>query len=66
MARAGMDRGVWYRRSEKKMCEVNMLPPVPTARVNVSKTTVEEALVRLKEEGVEARRGELAKDAIFD
>lgn len=49
----------------RKMCEVNMLPPVPTARVNVSKTTVEEALVRLKEEGVEARRGELAEDAIL-
>lgn len=49
----------------RKMCEVNMLPPVPTARVNVSKTTVEEALVMLKEEGVEARRGELAEDAIL-
>ncbi len=49
----------------RKMCEVNMLPPVPTARVNVSKITVEEALVLLKEEGVEARRGELAEDAIL-
>lgn len=49
----------------RKMCEVNMLPPVPTARVNVSKTTVEEALVMLKEEGIEARRGDLAEDAIL-
>lgn len=49
----------------RKMCEVNMLPPVPTARVNVSKTTVEEALAMLKDEGVEARRGELAEDAIL-
>lgn len=49
----------------RKMCKVNMLPPVPTARVNVSKTTVEEALAILKEEGIEARRGELAEDAIL-
>lgn len=49
----------------RKMCEVNMLPPIPTARVNVSKTTVEEALTMLKQEGIEARRGELAADAIL-
>lgn len=48
----------------EKMCEVNMLPPVPTARVNVDKITVEEAIDLLNQEGVEAKRGDLSDDAI--
>ncbi|MED0959454.1 MULTISPECIES: 16S rRNA (cytosine(967)-C(5))-methyltransferase RsmB [Bacillus cereus group] len=48
----------------EKMCEVNMLPPVPTARVNVDKVTVEEAVALLADEGIEAKRGELSEDAI--
>lgn len=48
----------------QKMCEVNLLPPVPTARVNVSKTSVEEMLQTLEAEGIEAKRGDLAEDAI--
>ncbi|MDR4395532.1 16S rRNA (cytosine(967)-C(5))-methyltransferase, partial [Bacillus paranthracis] len=47
-----------------KMCEVNMLPPVPTARVNVDKVTVEEAIGLLANEGIEAKRGDLSDDAI--
>ena len=46
------------------MCEVNMLPPVPTARVNVDKVTVEEAIELLASEGIEAKRGDLSDDAI--
>lgn len=48
----------------QKMCEVNLLPPVPTARVNVSKTSVEEMLQTLEAEGIEAKHGDLAEDAI--
>ena len=48
----------------EKMCEVNMLPPVPTARVNVDKITVEEAITLLASEGIEAKRGDLSDDAI--
>ena len=48
----------------EKMCEVNMLPPVPTARVNVDKITVEEAIALLASEGIEAKRGDLSDDAI--
>ncbi|MFD3445451.1 16S rRNA (cytosine(967)-C(5))-methyltransferase RsmB [Microbacteriaceae bacterium 4G12] len=48
----------------EKMCEVNLLPPVPTARVNVSKTTVEEVIQQLKEDGIEAKKGDLSEDAI--
>ncbi|MBO1578735.1 16S rRNA (cytosine(967)-C(5))-methyltransferase RsmB [Bacillus sp. XF8] len=48
----------------EKMCEVNLLPPVSAARVNVDKGTVEEAIVLLENEGVEAKRGDLSEDAI--
>ncbi|MEH7050661.1 16S rRNA (cytosine(967)-C(5))-methyltransferase RsmB [Bacillus pseudomycoides] len=48
----------------QKMCEVNMVPPVPTARVNVDKITVEEAIALLEREGVQANRGDLSEDAI--
>lgn len=48
----------------EKMCEVNLLPPVPTARVNVSKTSIEEAVQTLEKEGIEAKPGDLAEDAI--
>lgn len=48
----------------EKMCEVNMLPPVPTARVNVDKITVEGAIALLASEGIEAKRGDLSDDAI--
>ncbi|HEK9099226.1 16S rRNA (cytosine(967)-C(5))-methyltransferase RsmB [Bacillus pfraonensis] len=48
----------------KKMCEVNLIPPVSAARVNVDKGTVEEAMVLLQNEGVEAKHGDLSEDAI--
>ncbi|MDM5189571.1 16S rRNA (cytosine(967)-C(5))-methyltransferase RsmB [Bacillus sp. DX4.1] len=48
----------------QKMCEVNLLPPVSAARVNVAKGTVEEAITLLQNEGVQAKRGDLSEDAI--
>lgn len=48
----------------EKMCEVNLLPPVAAARVNVSKASIEEVLTLLKEDGIEAKRGDLSEDAI--
>ncbi|MGG0184574.1 16S rRNA (cytosine(967)-C(5))-methyltransferase RsmB [Bacillus rhizoplanae] len=48
----------------QKMCEVNQLPPVPTARVNVAKGSVEEALKTLETEGIQAKYGDLSEDAI--
>ncbi len=38
--------------------------PVPTARVNVDKVTVEEAIELLASEGIEAKSGDLSDDAI--
>ncbi|WP_163150819.1 16S rRNA (cytosine(967)-C(5))-methyltransferase RsmB [Anoxybacillus sp. MB8] len=38
----------------KRMCEANNLPPEQTARVNAMRVTVDEAIARLKEEGIEA------------
>lgn len=48
----------------QKMCEVNMLPPVSAARVNVDKATVEEAISLLENEGIQAKYGDLSEDAI--
>ncbi|WP_459499808.1 16S rRNA (cytosine(967)-C(5))-methyltransferase RsmB [Bacillus sp. C1] len=48
----------------KKMCEVNLLPPVSAARVNVNKGMVEEAISLLENEGIEAKHGDLSEDAI--
>ncbi|MEN1934366.1 16S rRNA (cytosine(967)-C(5))-methyltransferase RsmB [Paenibacillus sp. 102] len=48
----------------QKMCEVNMLPPVSAARVNVDKATVEEAIALLENEGIQAKYGDLSEDAI--
>ncbi|MBO1624909.1 16S rRNA (cytosine(967)-C(5))-methyltransferase RsmB [Bacillus cereus] len=48
----------------EKMCEMNLIPPVSAARVNVDKGTVEEAISLLEDEGVEAKRGDLSEDAI--
>ncbi|MFC0296317.1 16S rRNA (cytosine(967)-C(5))-methyltransferase RsmB [Geobacillus jurassicus] len=47
-----------------RMCEMNLRPPQSTARVNRLRATVEEALKRLRGEGVEASRGRIAPEAI--
>ncbi|GAJ38694.1 16S rRNA (cytosine(967)-C(5))-methyltransferase RsmB [Saccharococcus caldoxylosilyticus] len=48
----------------KRMCETNLLPPKQTARVNTARITVEEAMERLRQEGMEVARGEVAAEAI--
>lgn len=48
----------------KKICEANLLPPKQTARVNTARITVEEAMEKLAEEGVDVVRGEVAKEAV--
>ncbi|NEU29422.1 16S rRNA (cytosine(967)-C(5))-methyltransferase RsmB [bacterium LRH843] len=48
----------------KAMCESSLVPPEVTVRVNKTKTTVEEAMKRLSEEGLIVRKGELSPDAI--
>jgi 16S rRNA (cytosine967-C5)-methyltransferase len=48
----------------KQMCEANLTAPKQTARVNTARTTVEEAIDMLAQEGVEAVRGEVAPEAI--
>ncbi|MBD8068348.1 16S rRNA (cytosine(967)-C(5))-methyltransferase RsmB [Bacillus sp. PS06] len=48
----------------KKMCEVNLLPPVQSARVNITKITVDGAIERLAAEGIEASYGELSPNSI--
>jgi 16S rRNA (cytosine967-C5)-methyltransferase len=55
---------VYGLETARKMCEVNLLPPVPTARVNVDKTTLNEALELLEQEGIEAKKGDLSDDAV--
>ncbi|QOR68514.1 16S rRNA (cytosine(967)-C(5))-methyltransferase RsmB [Cytobacillus suaedae] len=48
----------------KKMCEINLIPPSQTARVNLSRTTIEEVLTMLKEEGYEVEKGDLSEDSV--
>lgn len=48
----------------RKMCETSLRPPAVTVRVNRVRTTVAEALSRLEAEGLEARAGDLASDAL--
>jgi 16S rRNA (cytosine967-C5)-methyltransferase len=48
----------------RKMCETNLLPPEQTARVNIARITVEEAIERLRQEGVEVTNGDVAPEAI--
>ncbi|ANB59445.1 16S rRNA (cytosine(967)-C(5))-methyltransferase RsmB [Anoxybacteroides amylolyticum] len=48
----------------KNMCQANLLPPKQTARVNTARITVEEAMEKLAEEGVEVTCGEVAPEAV--
>lgn len=48
----------------KKICEANLLPPKQTARVNTARITVEEAMEKLAEEGVDVVRGDVAEEAV--
>ncbi|WP_096199314.1 16S rRNA (cytosine(967)-C(5))-methyltransferase RsmB [Bacillus sp. FJAT-45350] len=48
----------------KKMAEMNLIPPSVTIRVNQVKSTVEEAVKRLTDEGLIVTKGDLSQDAI--
>lgn len=48
-----------------KMLEENNVPPVQTVRVNTTKTTVEQLLASLKEEGIEAKQSELIPECVY-
>lgn len=52
-----------YEEAEK-MCEINLLPPTQTARVNQMKTTVEELITDLTKKGIAVEPGDLSEDAI--
>ena len=48
----------------KKMCEINLTPPTQTARVNTVKTTVEECLTLLEEEGFQVEASDVIPEGI--
>jgi 16S rRNA (cytosine967-C5)-methyltransferase len=48
----------------REMCQVNLKPPQVTVRVNRMKTTVDEMLTILSDEGLEVEKGDLSEDAI--
>ncbi|WP_214482636.1 16S rRNA (cytosine(967)-C(5))-methyltransferase RsmB [Bacillus sp. SM2101] len=48
----------------KQMCEVNLMPPVQTVRVNTNKLTKDELLAHLNNEGYDVVQGDLSDDAI--
>jgi 16S rRNA (cytosine967-C5)-methyltransferase len=48
----------------RKMCETNLLPPEQTARINISRITVNEAIDRLREEGIEVTCGNVVPEAV--
>ncbi|WP_026674332.1 16S rRNA (cytosine(967)-C(5))-methyltransferase RsmB [Alkalihalobacterium bogoriense] len=48
----------------KKICAQNLRAPAVTLRVNQTKGTREEAILRLQEEGIEVEHGHLSEDAL--
>jgi 16S rRNA (cytosine967-C5)-methyltransferase len=48
----------------KKMCEINLTAPIQTARVNLTKVTVEECVARLEEEGFHVEKSPIIPEAI--
>ena len=49
----------------REMLEENNIPPAQTARVNVTKASVEEVLTTLEREGVKAKRSEYVPECIY-
>ena len=56
---------VYGEETTKAICEANNLPPHPSIRVNRLKTTREELLARLREEGQVAQPSALSPDGIL-
>ncbi|WP_102346987.1 16S rRNA (cytosine(967)-C(5))-methyltransferase RsmB [Bacillus sp. Marseille-P3661] len=48
----------------RKMCENSLIPPSVTARVNSTRTTIEEIISLLQKETITAEQGDLSVDAI--
>jgi 16S rRNA (cytosine967-C5)-methyltransferase len=48
----------------KQICEVNLLPPVSSARVNTMIASVDEMVEELTDAGLEVEKGDLSEDAI--
>ena len=49
----------------RAMLEENNVPPAQTARVNLTKATVEEVLTTLEREGIKAKRSEFVAECIY-
>ena len=50
----------------KEMCEINLKPPVQTARLNLSKTTPEKAIQSLEKDGFTVKMSELLPECIHN
>ncbi|WP_078413379.1 16S rRNA (cytosine(967)-C(5))-methyltransferase RsmB [Priestia abyssalis] len=48
----------------RHICETNLMPPKQTLRVNTSRFTIDEAIARLAEEGIEVKKGSVAPEAL--
>ncbi|MCA1321350.1 16S rRNA (cytosine(967)-C(5))-methyltransferase RsmB [Bacillus tianshenii] len=48
----------------ERMCEMNLVPPSQTARVNTAKATVEEVIAMLRAQGFDVDKGEVAQESI--
>ncbi|MGD6833261.1 16S rRNA (cytosine(967)-C(5))-methyltransferase RsmB [Sutcliffiella halmapala] len=48
----------------ERLCEMNLVPPSQTARVNTAKASVEEVISMLKAQGFDVEKGEVAQESI--
>ena len=48
----------------KEMCEINLTAPLQTARVNLTKTSVDECIENLDEEGFQIEKSPIIPEAI--
>jgi 16S rRNA (cytosine967-C5)-methyltransferase len=48
----------------ERMCEMNLVPPSQTARVNTAKASVEDVISMLKAQGFDVEKGEVAEESI--
>lgn len=49
----------------ERMCEMNLVPPSQTARVNTAKATVDEVIAMLKNQGFDVDKGDVAEESII-
>lgn len=49
----------------ERMCEMNLVPPSQTARVNTAKASVEEVIAMLKAQGFDVEKGEVAEESVI-